>query len=459
MGVLRAATRRTLRREFLRSRQLHPAQLIAAGFALVIMLGTVLLMLPVASSAPGGTDFMTALFTATSALCVTGLIVVDTPGHWTGFGEGTILVLIQLGGFGIMTVGSLVGLLLSRRIGLRQRMIAQAETGALVLGDVRSVVVRVAAFSFFFEVLVAVILTLRLWISHDEPFGGAIYHGVFHSVSSFNNAGFSLYSDNLIGFVTDWWFSLTIAGAVIIGGIGFPVLMELRRNLRMPRRWSLHTKLTLSTTAVLLVAGTVAIMVFEWTNTATLGPLGGADTVMASFFQSAMTRTAGFNSIDTGAMTESSWLVTSVLMFIGGGSASTAGGIKVTTFGLLAFVMWSEARGDPEVMLFRRTAPSHVQRQALSVALLGLGAAVLGTFVVLSTSDAGLSRSLFEAFSAAGTVGLSTGITPDLPTSGQLAVIVLMFLGRIGPITLFAALVLRQRKRLFHLPEERPIIG
>lgn len=440
-------------------RRRHPTQLIVAGFLAAILAGTALLLLPVASTDQGSPPLMTALFTATSAVCVTGLIVVDTPVYWSGFGQGVILVLIQLGGFGLMTVGSLVGLLLSRRIGLRQRMTAQAETRTLVLGDVRTVISRVALFSVLFEVAAASILTVRLWTAYDEPLGDAVYLGVFHAVSAFNNAGFALYSDNLIGFVTDWWVSLTVAFAVILGGIGFPVLVELKRRFRTPHRWSLHTKLTLTTTAALLAVGTLAVLVFEWTNPATLGPLGTADAAMTGFFQAVMPRTAGFNSLDTGAMNETTWLATSVLMFIGGGSASTAGGIKVTTFALLAFVIWSETRGDPNVVLFGRTAPSTVQRQALSVALLGMGAAVLGTFIIMSASDAGLARASFEAFSAFGTVGLSTGITPTLPAVGQATLIVLMFIGRVGPITLFAALVLRQRQRLYRLPEERPIIG
>jgi trk system potassium uptake protein len=437
----------------------NPTQLIVGGFLAAILTGTALLMLPLASTGDGSAPFLTAWFTATSAVCVTGLIVVDTPVYWSNVGEVVLLVLIQLGGFGLMTVGSLVGLLLSRRIGLRQRMTAQAERGALVLGDVRDVLLRVAAFSLIFEVAAASIITVRLWTTYDEPFGEAVYLGVFHAVSAFNNAGFALYSDSLIGFVTDWWVSLTVAVAVILGGIGFPVLMEVKRTLRSPQRWSLHTKLTLTTTAALLAVGTAAMLVFEWSNPATLGALSTPDSVVAGFFQAVMPRTAGFNSVDTGAMNETTWLATTVLMFIGGGSASTAGGIKVTTFALLAFVIWSETRGDPEVVLFGRSTPSNVQRQALAVALLGLGAVVLGTFVLASVSEAGLARSMFESFSAFGTVGLSTGITPTLPAVGQVTLIVLMFIGRVGPITLFAALVLRQRQRLYHLPLERPIIG
>ncbi|CAA9239187.1 MAG: KtrAB potassium uptake system, integral membrane component KtrB [uncultured Acidimicrobiales bacterium] len=442
-----------------RLRLRHPAQFVVAGFATTIAIGTLLLLLPVSAAGPGRAPFLVAVFTATSATCVTGLIVVDTPVYWTGFGETVILVLIQVGGFGIMTVGSLIGLLLSRRIGLRQRMTAQAERNALELGGVREVLLRVAGFSLAFEALAAVIITLRLWTAYDEPIGRAARNGIFHAVSAFNNAGFSLYSDNLIGFVSDPWICLTIAFAIILGGIGFPVLNELKGNLHDPTRWSLHTKLTLATTGVLLVVGTLAFIAFEWTNPATFGDLDTADSLLASFFQGVQPRTAGFNSVDTSALNESTLLVSSALMLIGAGSASTGGGIKVTTFALLAFVIWSETRGDPEVSLFGRRMPSTAQRQALSVALLGLGAGVIGTFVLLSVADVGMGSALYESFSAFGTVGLSTGITPALPELGQLALMGLMFLGRVGPITLFAALVLRQRQRLYRFPEERPIIG
>lgn len=437
----------------------HPAQYVVAGFAVAIFIGTALLLLPVATTGPGGAPLLAALFTATSATCVTGLIVVDTPVYWSGFGQGVILVLIQVGGFGIMTVGSLLGLLLTRRMGLKQRLTAQAERNALDLGGVKDVVKRVAGFSLLFEVLAAVALTARWWVAYDQPFGTALRNGVFHAVSAFNNAGFSLFSNNLVGFVTDPWICLPIAAAVILGGIGFPVLWELRTTIAHPARWSLHTKLTLVTTGVLLVVGTLAFVAFEWTNPGTIGGSDVGESLLAAFFQGVQPRTAGFNSVDVAELNESTLLVSSALMLIGGGSASTAGGIKVTTFALLAFVIWSEMRGDPEVTLFGRRSPGETQRQALSVALLGLGAAVGGTFVLLSVADASMAPALYEAFSAFGTVGLSTGITPQLPTVGQLALVVLMFLGRVGPVTLFAALVLRQRKRLYRFPEERPIIG
>jgi len=228
---------------------------IAAAFAGTILVGTAILLLPVARTGPGGAGFLEALFTATSAVCVTGLIIVDTPVYWSGFGQAAILAMIQVGGFGIMTLASMVGLLISRRLGLRSRLIAATETKHVGLGDLRGVVIGVAKVSLLVEAITAVALTARFAVGYDEPLQRAVYLGIFHSVSSFNNAGFSLFSDNLMGFVADPWICLPIAAAVIIGGLGFPVLFEIRRSLRRPREWSLHTKLTGYMTVLLLCPG------------------------------------------------------------------------------------------------------------------------------------------------------------------------------------------------------------
>ncbi|WP_205740323.1 TrkH family potassium uptake protein [Haloactinopolyspora alba] len=422
-------------------------------------MGTVFLSLPLAREGTDSAPFLEALFTSTSAVCVTGLIIVDTPEYWTTFGEIVILGLIQIGGFGIMTMASLLVMMISRRMGLRSRLTAAAETKSLGLGDVRTVVVGVAKISVTFEITLAAILTVRLATGHDEPVGHAAYLGVFHAISAFNNAGFSLYSDSLTAFVTDPWICLPIAVAVICGGLGVPVMLELRRQLRRPRRWSLHTKITLSGTGVLLAGGAVFVTASEWANPDTLGALSVPGKLLAGFFHAVMPRTAGFNTLDVGAMNDGTLLGTDVLMFIGGGSAGTAGGIKVTTFFLLFFVIFAEVRGVRAVNVFDRRVGERAQRQALTVALLAVAVVVIPTLVLLEMTDLALDRVLFEVVSAFATVGLSTGITADLPPIGHYMLTVVMFVGRLGPITLASALALRQRERLYALPEARPIIG
>ncbi len=438
---------------------LHPSQTVAAGFGLAVLVGTLLLMLPGARAGAGGAGALEALFTATSAVCVTGLVLVDTPTYWSGLGQVVILALIQVGGFGIMTLASLLGLLVSKRLGLRARVSAAAETKSLNLGEIRTVVLGVARTSLIVEAVVAALLTARFAVGYGEPIGRAAWLGVFHSVSAFNNAGFALYSDNLIGFVTDPWICLPIVAAVVIGGLGFPVLFELRRHFRRPSRLSMHSKITLVGSAVLLVGGTVFMLAAEWSNPGTLGALDLRGKLLAGFFQGVMPRTAGFNSVDVAQMNTGTWLGTDVLMFIGGGSAGTAGGIKVTTFFLLLLVIVSEVRGDDDTIAFNRRIPVATQRQALTVALLGVAAVVGPSVVFALTTPFTLDEVLYEVVSAFATVGLSTGITADLPAPHQLVLVTLMFLGRLGPVTLVTALALRQTERLYRLPEERPVIG
>ncbi len=453
-----STTRRALRR-IGRHIRLQPAQLIVIAFASAIAVGTGLLALPFARADGGSASLLVALFTSTSAVCLTGLVVVDTPTYWSGFGEAVIMVLIQIGGFGILTLASLLALLLARRLGLRSRLLAQAETKALDLGDVRRVVRGVLLVSLLFETTAAIILTLRFWLTYGESFAHALYLGTFHAISAFNNAGFALFSTNLIPFATDPVVSLTIAAVVIAGGLGFPVLFELRRELLTPRLWSLHTKLVVYFSGLLILVGTIGVTAIEWNNEQTLGPFSTPQKLLVGFFHGVMPRTAGFNSVDYAEMDQATWLLTDVLMFIGGSPAGTAGGIKVTTFVLLGFVILAEVRGDRSVNVFARRLPVNVQRQALAVALLGAAAVIGPSLALLLLTDFTLDRVLFEVTSAFGTVGLSTGITADLPDAGQLLLIGLMFLGRLGPITLAAALALRHRERLYQFPEERPIVG
>jgi potassium uptake TrkH family protein len=438
----------------------HPARIVPTAFLCAIVVGTVLLALPVSRQGPDGAPLITALFTATSAVCVTGLVGVDTPTYWSDFGHGVILALIQVGGFGIMTMATLLSVLVSRRLGLRGRLIAQAETRTLALGDVRAVLGRIAVAILVCEAAVTVLLAARFWIGYDYPPGRALWHGLFHAVSAFNNAGFALYTDNLIGFVADPWICLPIAAAVIVGGIGFPVLMELRREWRQPAAWSTHTRITVWGTLVLLVAGFAVMLGFEWSNPGTYGPLGVAEKILAAFFQGTMPRTAGFNNADYGAMSLETITATNVLMFIGGGSAGTAGGIKVTTFFLLAYVIWSEVKGETDVVVGRRRITDDAQRQALAVALLGVAVITAGTMALIYFTDhLRYDQALFESISAFATVGLTMNITHTLPEPAQLVLVMLMFVGRVGTITVASALALRGRPRLYRYPKERPIVG
>lgn len=447
------------RRSSVADRFRHPGRVIAGGFASAILIGTVLLSLPFAAADGQRTDIVDALFTATSAVCVTGLTTVDTGGHWSTFGEVVVMALIQVGGLGIMTLATLVTLMVSRRLGLRARLLVQAETKAVRLQDVRRVVRNVVIFSAVCEVAVAIVLVARFMARYDQSFGSALYDGIFHAVSAFNNAGFSLNSDSLMGFATDPWITGTVAAAFIVGGLGFPVVFELLRGWRRPREWSILTRITVGFTIPLLLLGWIGIILAEYSNPATLGSLDESSRPLAGFFSAATPRSAGFNVIDTAEMTPEGYLITDILMFIGGGSASTAGGIKVTTFGLLAFVIWAELRGDAHVNIGRRRIPESTQRQAITIALIYIGLLAVFMMAVESFSPRNLDQTLFDATSAVGTVGLSSGVVADLPPGGHILIVVMMFLGRIGPLTLGSALALRERPRRYELPEERPIVG
>lgn len=437
----------------------HPARLVPLAFLAAIAIGTAFLLLPIAKEGPGGTDFITAIFTATSAVCVTGLIVVDTPTYWTPFGQAVILALIQVGGFGIMTGSTLLGVLISRRLGLRTRIIAQAETRTLDLGDVTGVLRLIFVVTVIVELAIWVLLTARLHLNYGEPLPRAIWNGLFHAISAFNNAGFSTYSDSLVGFAQDWLFLGPIMLAVIIGGIGFPVLADLRRRLWDPSRWSVHTKITLLGTGVLIAVGTLGVFAYETAAAGTLSLATLPHHLLDALFHSVMTRTAGFNAIDVGALQSETLVVTNILMFIGGGSAGTAGGIKVSTTLVLILAVWAEIRGEADTTAFSRRFSSDVQRQSLTLIVLAMIAVGLATLHLLSVTSFTLEQVLFEAISAFATVGLSMGITGDLPPSAELTLVALMFVGRVGTITVATGLALKRFQRPYRYPEERPIVG
>ena len=457
--IQRAPVRaRIARAQRFASRGLAPAQAIVTGFGAALLVGTTLLWLPVSTTGQTAT-FVEALFTATSALCVTGLTVVDTAVYWSPFGKAVILLLIQLGGLGIMLFAALVGIVLARKMSVRARMTTAAETKAAGHPDIRRLARNIFLTSIAIEGVVAALLFLRFALGYGYDVGKAAWHGVFHAVSSFNNAGFALYTDNLMGFVADPWIALPLCAAIILGGLGFPVLRELKREWRRPLHWTMNTRIVLPGTIALLALGTLAITVIEWDNPGTLAPHDPGTRILAGFFHSVQTRTAGFNSLDIGAMHDETWLIMDILMFIGAGPAGTAGGIKITTFAVLFFIMWTELRGGTAVNIFGKRLARSVHREAIAVVLLAIAAVVGATVAILAMTDLDLDRVLFECVSAFATVGLSTGITASLPDTAQVILVVLMFLGRVGPLTLGSALALRERRIAYELPKERPVIG
>ena len=416
-------------------------------------------MLPMSKQGPGGASWIEALFTAVSAACVTGLTVVDTALYWTPFGQVVILLLIQLGGLGVMVFASLVGIAVVKRLSLGSRLTTAQEAHAAGIGGLRQLVVSILRIALVVEGTVAIILWLRFWLGRGEDPLHALWLGVFHAVSSYNNAGFALFSDNLMSFVDDPWILLPLAGATIVGGLGFPVIMQVLKHAPNPRRFSMHTWLVLVGTVALLTLGTVAIAVLEWANPASLGAHPTGVRILQAFFHSVQTRTTGFNALDIGTFNPETLLVMDVLMFIGAGPAGTAGGIKITTFGVLAAIIIAEVRGDPTVTLFGKRLSRAVHREAITIALLSVGLCFVATLAIMHLTDIDHDRVLFEVISAFGTVGLSTGITASVGTPSQLILILLMFIGRVGPITVATTLALRPRRLAFELPKERPIIG
>lgn len=438
----------------------QPVRVVPLAYLGAIVLGTLLLLLPVCRRDPGDVSLVVALFTAASAVCVSGLTVVDTPGYWSGPGLVVITLLTQLGGLGIMTLATLLSLLVSERLGLRSRLIVQSETHAFALGNVRRVLVRITAISLVFETVVTLLLAARFWLGYDHPPFQALWYGLFHAVQAFNNCGFSLFRTSMIQFVGDWWICLPLIAAVIAGSLGFPVLLELARNLQRPFRWSTHTRLTVWGSLTLLVFGLPYLILFEWTNPHTLGPLGVQEKILASLFQNVMARSGGLVSVDLTALRSETVTMLTGMMFIGGGSASTAGGIKVTTFFLLAFVIWAEIRGEPDVVIAERRMAESTQRVAVTVALLGVAVVAAGALLLVMLSDGvAFYRALFEAASAFGTAGLTVLPTSHLPAPAQMVLVGLMFLGRVGVVTVAAGLALNTRPRYYRYPEERPIVG
>lgn len=436
--------------------ELNPAQTIIAGFATIILAGAVLLSLPIASTDGQATPLLTALFTATSAVCVTGLVVVDTGTHYSLFGQLIILVLIQLGGLGYMTVATLMALLVGRRIGLQERIVLQESHNLYTIGGVVRFTRNVLLVTAAVEGIGAVLLSLRF--IPELGFSRGVYFGIFHSISAFNNAGFDLMGGfrSLSAYALDLPVNLIFAGLIIIGGLGFLVLTDVARN---PRRLSLHSRLVLTTSGTLIVVGAVLIILLEYSNAETLQPLSAVQRVLAAFFQSVTPRTAGFNTIDVSKFRDPTLMLLIALMFIGASPGGTGGGIKTTTFVAPMAVIISMLRGRADPELFRRRLPPIVVYRAVTIALVAVAFVVTMGAALSFIERIGFVPALFEVTSAFGTVGLSTGITPSLSPAGRVLVMTTIFVGRVGLLTVAFALMRRQQPVNYRYPEERILVG
>ena len=419
-------------------RSVSISRIMALTFLGIIAAGTLLLCLPTASRSGKSAGLLTALFTATSATCVTGLVMGDTYSMWTPLGQGVILVMIQVGGLGFMSAASLAYFTLRKKIGLRSQMVMAEAIGASRMDDITDHQRRLMLRAFAVEGIGAVLLTARF--AFDYPILVALRLGVFHSISAFCNAGFDILGfrapgTSLMLYHTDPVVCLTLSALVILGGLGFLVWDEVLRE-RSPRKWSVYTRLVLITTGILLLFGMALTCVLEWNNPDTLGPLPLGRKLLAAFFQSMTLRTAGFAGLDQAMLTPASKAVSIFLMLIGGSSGSTAGGLKTVTFVVLLMFLWNRIRGRYTVSVFRRTiAESHVLN-AITIFMLMVGLSFAGGTFICATSRVAFADGLYEAVSAIGTVGLSTGITPSLRPAAKIMIILFMYFGRVGVLTI-----------------------
>ena len=454
---------RSCRRWFAkRSRQLSATRVIALTFALIILTGAVLLSLPAASRSGESCGFLDALFTATSATCVTGLTRFDTWSQFNGFGQTVVICLIQVGGLGFMSIATLVIFLFRRKVGLKQRMLmAQALSVSDMDGIVR-LQKWVLVGSFSVEALGALILTLRFWPEYG--FGTALKWGIFHSISAFCNAGFDIFGQispgaSLTVFQSDPVVLLTLAGLVIVSGLGFLVWQDVVLS-RSFRKMTVYTRLVLLATLGLLLIGTAAVALTEWNNPATLGPMSVGDKLLNSFFQSVTLRTAGFFSFDQAAMSDGTKALCAMLMLVGGSSGSTAGGIKTVTVVVLLLFLLARARGKSSVTVFKRTIPFSQALDAMTVASIVAGLAVVGAIFISLTSPVSFIDSLYESASAIATVGITAGATGVLSIAAQIMIIIFMYFGRVGILTISLGFLMGDRaQERFRYAETNLLIG
>lgn len=438
----------------LKKKNLTPAQYLVSGYFVVIMLGSLLLMLPIATTDGQGLGAIDAVFTATSATCVTGLIVVNTKEAFTIFGSTIIMFLIQIGGLGIMSMSTLFAFVVGKKISLKERLIIQEDLNQYQISGMVRLVQYLLGFTFAIEGTAALILFLRF--SQDYPFWRSIYLAIFHAVSAFNNAGFDLFGNSLENFTGDITINFVIMTLIILGGIGFGVMMEAYKRIKF-KKTTLQTKIVVVMTLTLLVFGFIAFFILEYNNT--LAELPILDKILGAMFLSVTPRTAGFNTVATGALKQSSLFLIIILMFIGASPGSTGGGIKTTTFGVILVTIKNMITGKEDMEIYNRRFEKQIIYKAFTITMLAAGLIILVTTLLLIIEDFKFIDVLFETVSAFGTVGLSTGITGKLSEISRVLITITMFAGRVGPLTLAVAIGEKQRKGTYHYPTEKVMVG
>ncbi|MBB3114745.1 trk system potassium uptake protein TrkH [Paenibacillus phyllosphaerae] len=442
-----------------RMTRFSPPQVLSIGFLILTLIGAILLMLPISKHPGVKLTFLDALFEATSAVCVTGLVVTDTATTFTAFGESVLMILIQVGGLGFMTLGILVAMLLGKKIGLSERLLAQNALNQFNLSGIVKLVKIVVIGTLIFEGIGALLLAV-VW-GQEMSWGKALYYGIFHSISSFNNAGFDLMGNysSMTAYVGNLPINLILSCLYILGGLGFTVIMDVVQK-RNYRKWSLNTKTVIWVTLILNVTASLLIFLLEYSNPSTIDSFSLKDKIISSYFHGTVPRTAGFNTLDLTQLNSDSILLTMGLMFIGGASGSTAGGVKVTTFFLLILVVWTFVKQREDITFLKRRIPQDLVFRALAISLMGIVLVFTATFLLdITEKGIPLMNLAFEAVSAFGTVGLSLGVTPELSAIGKIIIMVLMFIGRLGPITIALALTKELQKNKIRYPEEKILIG
>ena len=435
-------------------KNLTPAQYLVSGYFVVIMLGSMLLMLPIATKDGLGLGIIDAIFTATSATCVTGLIVVNTKEAFTIFGSTVIMLMIQIGGLGIMSMSTLFAFIIGKKISLKERLIIQEDLNQYQISGMVRLVQYLLGFTFVIEGVGAAILFLRL--SQDYHFWRAVYLSIFHSISAFNNAGFDLFGNSLESFTGDITINFVIMALIILGGIGFGVMLEAYNRVKF-KNTTLQTKIVIVVTAAMLIFGFVVMFALEYNNT--MEGLPFLDKVLSAMFLSVTPRTAGFNTLPTGALRQSSLFLIIVLMFLGASPGSTGGGIKTTTFGVMLVTLKNMIAGKSDMEVYNRQIEKKIVYEAFAITMLAAGLVVMMTTLILIIEDFQFIDVLFEIVSAFGTVGLSTGITGSLSKISRVLIIITMFAGRVGPLTLALAFGERVQKGIYHYPTEKVMVG